>query len=484
MPPTARARAVRKKQSSKKTATKTAATKTAATKTAATKTAATKTAATKTAATKTAAKKKASRRARATPTTSAALTVSLERARALWCAKQGLGRPAPGDGRGHAALLEATGCLRTLGGVDVYLALRARNPSATRASIDAAAAAGELRVTPAVRGCIYVAPARHAPDFMALAAALQRPRTERDLDRVGASWAEVHDLAKLARAALRRGGPLTTAALRAALPEGSVRSLGAVGKRVGLSSLLPVALRELEFTGQLERTLEGGRLDTERYLWRVTGKRATSRSASLSQPLAAIVHHCLEWFAPITVKQLASWIGVPQRDIKAALAGMSAIPVTIEDHAREAWLLERERDALAEASPDPRPREFVFLPFADTMLSVHDGPAVHVDPAHHGVRVKTWGGRGKEEALGSCNHLGHRPLLLGDRMVGLWEYDPRAGEVVTRLFAGAPPRGTKRALQEGGAHVAAFIHDELEHACSFSLDTEARVQARADALRG
>ena len=68
-------------------------------------------------------------------------------------------------------------------------------------------------------------------------------------------------------------------------------------------------------------------------------------------------------------------------------------------------------------------------------------------------------------------------------MVGLWEYDPRADEVITRLFAGAPPRGTKRALQEGGERVAGFIRDELEHACSFSLDTEARVQARADALR-
>ena len=35
---------------------------------------------------------------------------------------------------------------------------------------------------------------------------------------------------------------------------------------------------------------------------------------------------------------------------------------------------------------------------------------IHVDPAHHGVRVKTWGGRGKEEPLGAVNHLGHRPL--------------------------------------------------------------------------
>ena len=136
----------------------------------------------------------------------------------------------------------------------------------------------------------------------------------------------------------------------------------------------------------------------------------------LALPLAAIVHRCLEWVAPITVKQLATWIGVSQRDIKAALAGMQVLPVTIEGHADEAWLLARDLDELVELREAP-PREYLFLPFADTLLAIHDGPAVHVDPAHHGVRVKTWGGRGKEEPLGAVNHLGHRPLLLGDPRV-------------------------------------------------------------------
>ncbi|MCA9714726.1 MAG: winged helix DNA-binding domain-containing protein, partial [Myxococcales bacterium] len=419
----------------------------------------------------------------ATRAAKATLRIPLEQARALWCRKQGLTRPASSGGLDHAALLESHGCLRTLGGVDVYFAIRARAPGATRASIDAACEAGAIRVTPAARGCIYLAPARHVADYMALAAALQRPRTDRDLARAGATRDEVDVLAATALEVItRRGAPLTTAELRAALPASALRSLGDAGKRVGLSSLLPVALRELEFTGRIERALAGGRLDTERYLWRPAARAVGALDVGdLALPLAAIAHRCLEWFAPITVKQLATWIGVSQRDIKAALAGMQVLPVTIEGHADEAWLLARDLDELVELREAP-PREYLFLPFADTLLAIHDGPAVHVDPAHHGVRVKTWGGRGKEEPLGAVNHLGHRPLLLGDRMVGLWEYSPRTQTVVARLFDGAPPRGTKAALATGCQQLAAFIRDELEHARSFSLDTDERVQARADEL--
>jgi len=64
-----------------------------------------------------------------------------------------------------------------------------------------------------------------------------------------------------------------------------VRSLGEKGKKLGLSSTLPPALRTLEFEGRIERTLEGGRLDSERYLWRLPARERFCRRQDRRQPL-------------------------------------------------------------------------------------------------------------------------------------------------------------------------------------------------------
>src|SRR5262245_21809882 len=53
-------------------------------------------------------------------------------------------------------LVARTGFIRTLGGVDGYLALLARHPDLQLTEVDRAVSSGALRVTPAVRGCIYL----------------------------------------------------------------------------------------------------------------------------------------------------------------------------------------------------------------------------------------------------------------------------------------------------------------------------------------
>ncbi len=89
-----------------------------------------------------------------------AFTLSLEHARRVAVAAQGLARSPTG---GLAAAVEATGFVRTLGGADVYLALRARRPGTSRAGLDGAVERGELQVVPAARGCIYLVPRRDVP---------------------------------------------------------------------------------------------------------------------------------------------------------------------------------------------------------------------------------------------------------------------------------------------------------------------------------
>ena len=69
--------------------------------------------------------------------------------------------------------------------------------------------------------------------------------------------------------------PASTAQLRSRLPDGTVRSFGEIGKKVGLSSNLPPVLRELEFTGTIRRTTASTGLDHEQYLW-VAGRGAVA----------------------------------------------------------------------------------------------------------------------------------------------------------------------------------------------------------------
>src|SRR5215212_447861 len=182
------------------------------------------------------------------------LRVSLEQARRAFVSAQGF---PPRPGRSVVQVLEETGFVRTLGGSDIYLALRARMPGMRRADLEAVVEAHEAQIVPAVRGCMYLVPRRDVPLALRMADVVSRSRHERDQEKAGIRPGEVEGVGKAVLETLRERGPLTTDALRKALPSGTVRSLGEVGKRVGISSPLPGALRMLEFDGHVERTLEG-----------------------------------------------------------------------------------------------------------------------------------------------------------------------------------------------------------------------------------
>ncbi|HMG23228.1 MAG TPA: crosslink repair DNA glycosylase YcaQ family protein, partial [Kofleriaceae bacterium] len=172
-------------------------------------------------------------------------SLTLAQARALWWSKQAL---AGGGKRPLAAVIGDSGWLRTLGGADAYLAARARRPGMKRAELDAAIAAGELRVHPAVRGCIYLVPGAIVPDLLALNAETWHTQTAKELAKVGKTMKVVEALASGVLAALTE--PMTTDAVRRAF-RGDIPSFGDAGKKLGLSSPLPLALRLLEFAGKI-----------------------------------------------------------------------------------------------------------------------------------------------------------------------------------------------------------------------------------------
>ena len=404
------------------------------------------------------------------------LSVPLERARAHWWQKQGLSSPA---GKRIDEVIAATGWLRTLGGVEVYIAARARLPSATKQVLEQASEALVVQVVPAVRGCIYLLPRAHVPLALKFAESIWQGRAERDLERTGSSWKEVSSVARAALEALKV--PLGTDALRKAMPVGAVRSFGERGKKVGLSSALPVALRQLEFQGEIVRTLEAGRLDTERYVWRKTKPGALSTPAlgkSKSGLVRAIAEIFFRQMGPATAREFADWAGISLGEAKAAISELPLSKVAIPGYADEALVLEDELEALKNAESDAT--RATLTGFEDNYTTVHAGPGLITDRAHHGLKVDVWGGA-KSTTLGAAKHLAYRPILVGDRLAGFWEYDPGSREIVTAVFD-RMTTAARRAIDKAARDVEALI-EELGHAHAFSLDTDAALKERAGKLR-
>lgn len=409
--------------------------------------------------------------ARSTPPP--ALTLSLERARAHWHHKQGLAEPLQ---VAVEEVVAATGWLRTLGGVDAYLAARARVPGLTRQRLDEAVQQSRLQVVPAVRGCIYLVPRPEVPLVLRIAQEQHRKRAEREYEKAGIAPAELSDVGEAVLKALRKG-PLSTDALRKALPEGTVRSLGDKGKKVGLSSTLPPALRHLEFEGKVERTLEGGRLDTERYLWRLPARNPFTGAKVPGEPVERHARIAATFFrqaGPTTLEDFTSWAALSQREARAAMEKLPLAPVAVEGLAAEAWVLEEELAVLREKVPASS--SLSMLAFEDCYLAFHGGPALFTDPRHHAREVPVWGTK-RGRTLGDARYLFMRPLLDGDRLVGFWEYDVDEEAVVFGTFDKLAPR-RRKAVEALAGDVAAFLRDEVGHAHSFSLDSDEALRKR------
>lgn len=390
----------------------------------------------------------------------------LAQARARWHARQGLAGPADGP---VAAVIATTGWPRTLGGIDVYLATQARVAGLRRADLDTAVASGELQVVPAVRGCIYLVPRAVAALCLRVAEEKWRPRTDREIVKAGTTWSEIDEVAAAARAALA-AGPLTTDGLRRALPPGLSRSLGEAGKKVGISSPLPLALRVLEFAGQIERTLPGGRLDTERYEWRLSASRPQPADvpATATERFTRLAALFFAAAAPATLKDFAGWAGLSGREAQAAVAALPLMPMQVPGYAAEALGFAED------LQPAPPSQAVSFLSFDDNYLTFHGGPAVLTEPAQHGRALPAWGAPGSS-TLGQARHATLRTVLCGPRIVGFWEYDPDARHVVYATF---DKSDQEPALSTAAESLTALLRDELKHGRSFNLDTDDELRTR------
>lgn len=400
----------------------------------------------------------------------APIVLDLHQARAAWVRNQGLAAPVA---ERPAAVVGATGWIRTLGGADAYVSLLARRPGLTAPQVHEAVGTGALRVTPSVRGCIYLAPAEHAPLALSIARDLTTRRDARDAEKAGVEEGELDRVGEAVLAVLSEG-PQTTAGLRKVLPEGAIRSLGAAGKKVGLSSTLPPALRVLEFAGRIRRQPQDDRLDSERYHWVFSPEdERTIDERPAAERHVDLARLFLRWFAPATVSELADFTGLTKTAARKAAAALDTVEVQIPGFADDALALAEQADDLAE----PAPEGVRFLPGLDNLLIWRAGPKHFVHPDDHDRKIAVWG-RQRGDTWGTVKHAMTRVVVHGDLVAGQWERDPDTGEIVV----GAYSQGLPDSLQPARSELQALL-DDLGHAWVFSIDNEEKLRARLDQVR-
>ncbi|MCP4435596.1 MAG: winged helix DNA-binding domain-containing protein [Actinomycetia bacterium] len=398
-------------------------------------------------------------------------SLSLEAVRAQWVRRAGFAEPVGGT-LDH--LLDETGWLRTLGGVDPALALLARRADLTLADISQAMADGGLAVTPAVRNCIYVVPGEKRAVALAEAHSKWERRIAREAPKAGIRDGELDEVAQAVLAVL--AGPMTTEAISEALGEGAVRSLGEEGRSVGISSTLPPALRLLELTDRIRRHPVDYRIDTERHLWRTVAEPAPDERPDeqrRAELVADYARHC----GPLHLEDFTAWMDSSKRDARAAIEAAGLVEVDVEGHGA-AWCHADHFDELVSGEPID-PHLVRLLGFEDLALVAHT-PAAWFADKHHDLRLPVWG-RGSH-TLGGAHHLAMRTVLIGSHMAGFWAWDPERRAVEVVVLEATDAEGTE-AIGAAAEVTTAFLRESFGHARMTSIDGDATEQARLDALR-
>jgi hypothetical protein len=378
--------------------------------------------------------------------------------RAWWWHRQGLdGTPFDGP----AGVLAATGWARSVGGANPYLSMFARAGTG-RAEVDAAVAALEVHELPSVRGCTYVLPSVH----YGLGLRLGRGAPEADLrtlEKLGVPRSEVDTLCTAVLDTLDGGEALDPTQLKDRLGD-RVRSLGEEGRKRGQSTTLPAALGLLQAAGEIRRVPANGRLDQQRFSYvRWSGPSSGLTDEEARTELARLY---FGWTGPATVGHFRWFSAFSAAQAKAALAPLGLTELG------DGYLMPAELVDEFEAYRVPARPSYALLAGIDALVLLRRDVAALLDESD----VDTLGSL----QPGGLMDLADHAIVDRGRLVGVWQYDVEAGEVVTRLFGAAKP---DEAFRDAVERTTAYVRDQLGDARSFSLDSPKSRAPRIAALR-
>lgn len=380
---------------------------------------------------------------------------------AWWSHRQGL----DGSLRGvsPAEALQISGWARSVGGSSPYLGLRART-GAGRELVDAAVAGCSIHELPSARGCTYVVPssefglalltAQGTPDGD-LASARKLGVTDRELESLAGRVLEVLG-----------DGPLDPEGIKNAAGS-AVRHLGEAGRKKGLTTTLPLVLFRLQIEGHIRRVPTNGRLDQQRYRYaRWEPSPLVGADRRLNDVACELAARFFAWSAPATLEEFRDFSGLGERAARKAIEPLElrSVPALVGYLIPAPLLSEFERFRV------PAKPCYSLVGNLDSMIHLRSTLA-HLLPGNLPNKSRPGDSGGLAE-------LSSHAILDRGRLVGLWDFDPGAGEIVWVPFAQADA-----ALQKVVKETEAWIRADLADVRAFSLDSPARRSPRLTALR-
>ena len=338
-----------------------------------------------------------------------------------------------------------------------------------RERVDQGLANLEILELPAARGCTYLVPSSHFALALKVGQGFNDESDRKTARKLGVDDAEIDALCEAVVNALGKV-ELEPERLRAAT-EGAWRNLGEQGKKRGLGTTLPVALAILQSAGEIRRIPTNGRLDQQRYryrLWRpnpLDGFRLSSDEARVE--LARLY---FKWAGPASLREFQWFSGLGVKAAKAAIQPLGL--ETAPDGERRMFPGDREAFERSKVPSKPSYQlvgslDGLFLLRRDVTGLV--GLADLNRPVPAGAKVRE---------LGSLSDLTSHAIVDRGRLVGLWEYDVETESIVWMSF------GVRdKALREAVRETEDFIRRDLGDARSFSLDSPKSRRPRIEALR-
>lgn len=391
--------------------------------------------------------------------------MDIEKLRAWWAHRQGLDGSL--DGADPGDVLARTGWARSIGGVNPYLTLFAR-AGTSRADVDGAVAALVVHELPAARGCTYVVPAAH----FALALTAGAGFSGGDLatvEKLGVPREEIDRLCDAVVRTLTDEGPLDPRGLRDVLGD-AVRSLGDEGKKKGVTTTLPVALGLLQSRGEIRRIPVEGRLDRQRFAYaRWSPNPLAEFALTAAEARTELARLYWTWTGGATLKQFRWFSAYGAKVTGTAVEPLGLVPLGDTD----VLALPDDAKAYADFVPPAKPR-YAVVAWIDGISLLRRDLASLLDETDTARDL----GAIDKRALGALSDLPAQGIVDRGRLVGLWDFDPDAGEIVWTSFAPADD-----ALCAAVARTEAYVRDQLGDARGGSLDTPPSRSPRLDSLR-
>jgi hypothetical protein len=359
------------------------------------------------------------------------------------------------DGRDRSEVLVLT-----------WACLRAR---LGREAVDAAVGQLEIHELPSARACTYVLP---ASDF-ALGLKVGQAFSGGDMNiarKLGVTDAEVDKLCNAMVKALGKG-PLDPEHLRESTG-GAARSLGEEGKKKGITTTLPLALRKLQAEGEIRRVPINGRLDQQRYrytLWRPNP--LTKFKLSADEAYTELARRFFGWIGPATLAEFRWFSALGVKASKDAVEPLKLEPVEQGD---DRLMLPGDSEKL-KAFKIPKEPQFVLSSGLDGISLLRRDLKSLLATEDRKRRVP--GEKAPIEAGGLMDLPSHAIFDRG-RVVGLWEYD-----VATQTIVWMPFVRIDKVLKNAVELMETYIRNELGDARSFSLDSSKSRAPRIEALR-